>query len=283
LKLDLDGNGTNEINADWRVYLATGGVRVDVNNDGDYEDFGDIVIGTATSGDTTDPSMSVPPNITVNANVGASGTVRVYYTNPTATDSGTSLTVVCSPPAGAAFPVGPTTVSCTATDLADNSRTRTFTVTVVANPQATVPTATNGAPVTVEATGFQPNSLVFVRFQSETVYIGVFTADADGKVVLDLTVPDGLPPGSHDIVVEGVGADGGVWQYVQPLTVPGGELPPAAQTPDPAPAVPVVPVVLGPLPATGGDGGAWPLLPLGTFATVFGAALLVINRRRRSV
>ncbi len=42
------------MHADWRVYLATGGVRVDINNDGDYENFGDIVIGSSTSADTTD-------------------------------------------------------------------------------------------------------------------------------------------------------------------------------------------------------------------------------------
>src|SRR5262245_39732583 len=86
LQIDLNGDGDfrdfGELDADWRVYLDTGAVRVDINRDGDYEDFGDISIGTATSGDTTDPSMTQPPNITVNANIGTGGTVRVYYTQP---------------------------------------------------------------------------------------------------------------------------------------------------------------------------------------------------------
>src|SRR5262249_27601607 len=37
----------------------------------------------------------------------------------------------CSPASGSTFPIGSTTVTCTATDLAGNSTTKTFTVTVL--------------------------------------------------------------------------------------------------------------------------------------------------------
>jgi hypothetical protein len=296
LQVDLNGDGDfrdlGEVNARWYVYLATGGVRVDINRDGDFEDLGDIAIGSATGGDTTAPSMTTPPNITVNANIGPNGTVRVYYTLPTATDAGQTLTVTCSPAPGSAFPVGSTTVTCRATDRANNTRTRTFTVTVIADAAATVPTATNGAIVTVEATGFLPNSLVFVRFQSDPVYVGVFRADAEGRVVLDLTVPEGLPAGSHDIIVEGLGRRGGVWQYVQPFVIPGaspgvtpqpaGPTPGSATPPSRGPAAPPsgAPAVVGALPATGGDGGAMPLVPFGLLAVTAGVLLLLIGRRR---
>jgi hypothetical protein len=51
---------------------------------------------------------------------------------PTATDPvcGGVVAVVCVPPSGTAFPVGPTTVNCTATDGANNTTTGSFTVTV---------------------------------------------------------------------------------------------------------------------------------------------------------
>jgi X-Pro dipeptidyl-peptidase len=56
----------------------------------------------------------------------------VDYPIPTATDDETpDPTVACTPPPGSRFPVGATTVTCTATDAYDNARTHAFTVTVV--------------------------------------------------------------------------------------------------------------------------------------------------------
>jgi hypothetical protein len=56
------------------------------------------------------------------------GTV-VNYTVPPAKDSaGRSVVVTCAPPPGTKFPVGQTTVTCTATDRDGNTATATFTV-----------------------------------------------------------------------------------------------------------------------------------------------------------
>ena len=92
---------------------------------------GDISVGSTTDPDDTPPSMGQPPNITVNANIGSSGTVRVYYAVPTASESNVDLPVRCTPPPGSLFGVGATTVTCRATDENGNVRERTFTVTVV--------------------------------------------------------------------------------------------------------------------------------------------------------
>ncbi|HEX9259439.1 MAG TPA: HYR domain-containing protein, partial [Acidimicrobiales bacterium] len=264
--LRFDANGDRDfvdfgdVNAAWRVYLATGGVRVDINSDGDFNDLGDVAIGSTTSGDSADPSMTTPPNITVNANIGPSGTVRVYYNLPTATDGGIALTVTCSPAPGSLFGVGATTVTCRATDRSNNTTTRSFTVTVVANAGAAVPTATNGATVVVVATGFAPNSLVFVTIRSDPAYLGVFQSDENGVVRLEIVVLDGLPPGAHDIIVEGIGPSGGVRQFVQPFIIPG-------------------PVTLGPLPSTGTD-VAGPL-HAGFALVVLGLSLLAATAIRR--
>jgi hypothetical protein len=76
---------------------------------------------------------NVPANITTNA-TSPQGAV-VHYTPPTATDeSGDSSTasVTCTPASGSTFPIGTTTVTCTATDSDDTNSpvSQSFTVTV---------------------------------------------------------------------------------------------------------------------------------------------------------
>jgi uncharacterized repeat protein (TIGR01451 family) len=86
---------------------------------------------TVTIKDTQAPTMTpCPSNVTVTT----SGACQVVtYTNPTATDNCGSATVSCSPPSGTCFPVGTTTVTCTASDNSPDSpdTTCSFTVTVI--------------------------------------------------------------------------------------------------------------------------------------------------------
>jgi hypothetical protein len=61
----------------------------------------------------------------------------------TATEGSKSITVTCSPGTGSAFPVGSTTVSCTASDGKGQTKTGSFSVTVsgpAAPPPVTAPT-----------------------------------------------------------------------------------------------------------------------------------------------
>jgi virginiamycin B lyase len=81
--------------------------------------------------DTTSPILNLPGTITVNA-ISASGT-NVSY-NVTATDPDnqpSNLTISCSPLTGSTFPIGTTTVNCTASDPAGNTTTGSFHVVVV--------------------------------------------------------------------------------------------------------------------------------------------------------
>jgi hypothetical protein len=90
--------------------------------------------------DRTAPTLSLPANIDANA-IGATATV-VF--SATATDNlDTTIVVTCVPPSGAAFPVGVTTVSCSATDTAGNVSAGSFTVTV---HDVTGPVVTSFAP-----------------------------------------------------------------------------------------------------------------------------------------
>jgi hypothetical protein len=66
----------------------------------------------------------------------ASGAV-VTYPTPTATDNiDGAVPVSCTPASGLTYPIGTTTVTCTATDAAGNTATKTFKVTVTRIPTA---------------------------------------------------------------------------------------------------------------------------------------------------
>lgn len=85
---------------------------------------------TVTVNDGTPPSITCPANISVNATAGQCA-ATVNYTTPTGTDNcAGNAAVVCVPAAGSSFPVGTTTVTCTADDGAGNKANCSFTVTV---------------------------------------------------------------------------------------------------------------------------------------------------------
>jgi uncharacterized repeat protein (TIGR01451 family) len=77
------------------------------------------------------PTITCPANITEPEASPGFGFRVVNYSTPTTT--GNCVTTVCDPPSGSSFPVGATTVTCTATDLSDATATCSFTVTVTSN------------------------------------------------------------------------------------------------------------------------------------------------------
>jgi hypothetical protein len=88
---------------------------------------------TVTVNDTTAPQVTCPQNVVVNPPQGVCNPA-VQYSTPTATDNCSTATVMCTPASGSNFPLGTTTVTCTATDQANNSSQCTFTVTVTGTP-----------------------------------------------------------------------------------------------------------------------------------------------------
>ena len=94
------------------------------------------------------PVLSVPGPIVAEA-TGPSG-AKVDYTATAQDDVDGSITPVCSPASGSVFPIGTTTVTCTATDSGGNGATATFTVEVRDShpPVLAVP-----ADIQVEASG----------------------------------------------------------------------------------------------------------------------------------
>src|SRR5262249_21432429 len=78
--------------------------------------------------DTTGPAVTVPANIT-DTTTSAAGKVETFTATATDLVDG-SRPVTCTPASGSTFPVGTTTVNCTATDTRGNSTSRSFTVTI---------------------------------------------------------------------------------------------------------------------------------------------------------
>jgi hypothetical protein len=102
------------------------------NPDAEQTDTDDDRIGDAcdpTPRGTTSPTIIVPAPITVDA-TGPTGAI-VTYTVTAHDDLDGDRTVTCMPPAGSVFPIGGSSVACTATDAGDNMASASFTVTVL--------------------------------------------------------------------------------------------------------------------------------------------------------
>ena len=107
--------------------LGTTTVSCTVTDSGGLKDSGSFHV---TVVDTTAPTLTgTPSNMTVvTANPAGA---NVTYARPTASDLVDSTpSVVCTPASGSTFPLGATTVTCTATDATGNHRATSFQVTV---------------------------------------------------------------------------------------------------------------------------------------------------------
>ena len=76
--------------------------------------------------DTTPPTLIVPVGVAADA-TSASGAVVVFDVSATDTVDPAPI-VTCTPASGALFPIGETTVTCTATDASGNVATASFVV-----------------------------------------------------------------------------------------------------------------------------------------------------------
>ncbi|MBU2111904.1 MAG: HYR domain-containing protein, partial [Actinobacteria bacterium] len=189
----------------------------------------DFQIGDAPE-DTIRPTFSPnpPPDLTVNQDV-AGGEGRVSYLLPSATDRRDSTSasfaapVTCSPAPGAVFPVGTTTVSCTARDAADNTRSASFRLTLVdTTPDAPlVPLVLAGSTSRTGGIGFASGTGFTVALFSEPRVLASGTVPEDGVVDVAVRVPPALPPGVHTLVVSGTAADGGALVHATRIRVGG--------------------------------------------------------------
>ncbi len=110
--------------------------------------------------------MTVPANITVNS-TSAIG-VAVTFTVSATDDVDGALTPTCNPASGSTFPVGTTTVTCSATDSDNQTTTASFTVTVVL-VDTTPPVVTVPANITVNSTSASGVAVTFTASATDNL------------------------------------------------------------------------------------------------------------------
>ncbi|MFT5382879.1 MAG: hypothetical protein ACI81W_000273 [Saprospiraceae bacterium] len=151
---------------------------------------------TVTVEDNTDPVLTTPADFSQSVDPGQCDAVVTFATS--ATDNcDASVNIVCVPSSGSTFPVGPTTVTCTATDDAGNTDVSAFVVTILENeaPVAvcqdiTVQLDASGT-VSITAGQIDNGSTDNCGISTMTVSPNTFTcADAETTVSVTLTVTD---------------------------------------------------------------------------------------------
>lgn len=110
--------------------------------------------------DTIPPAVDCSPNISATASGGQNYAI-VNYLLPAIQDNRNGATVSCLPQTGSSFPVGTTTVNCTATDAAGNSNICSFTINVAQNGDTSPPIMTCPANVVTNIPYGQSNGAVF--------------------------------------------------------------------------------------------------------------------------
>ncbi|MDX1910488.1 MAG: HYR domain-containing protein [Saprospiraceae bacterium] len=96
----------------------------------DFSSLSDGLVDLANSlFDTKAPVITCPLPIKQGNDPGKCGKIVSYVT--TATDECENMSLVCTPPPGSFFNVGPTIVTCTATDKAGNTASCTFKITIL--------------------------------------------------------------------------------------------------------------------------------------------------------
>ncbi|MCI0584466.1 MAG: HYR domain-containing protein [Chloroflexi bacterium] len=99
----------------------------------------DVTVTYVEPPDTTPPQLAVPADVEAWTDDPA-GLVVTYDPATAIDDRDPSPSVGCAPASGSLFPVGTTSVTCTATDAAGNSASAPFAVTVHLHPDTTAPT-----------------------------------------------------------------------------------------------------------------------------------------------
>ena len=148
--------------------------------------------------DTTPPRLALPGSVTVEA-ISRLG-VAVTYTATAVDDSGPPPSIVCNPASGSVFPLGSTTVACTATDAAGNSSSGSFPVTVrdITPPRLILP-----ASFKTEASSRLGALVIFANSASDAV-------DPSPVVLCDPSSGTVFPLGATTVSCTGIDASGNV-------------------------------------------------------------------------
>lgn len=200
---------------------------------------GAAATGTITIVEDSPPTLSRVDDITVSVPIGTVRPVPVTWQLRADDDRDGQLPVTCIPSSGSGFPIGTSTVGCTAADSGGHVVSATFDVLVgtaagtfagsgrTAAPGTPPFTFTRGETVNLVSGGFDPNGSVVVQLRSEPIDLGTFSADGQGVVDVLVTLPADVAPGEHTLVISPADGAGGRAAAV-PIVIeasPSGQLP----------------------------------------------------------
>ncbi len=80
--------------------------------------------------------------------------------------------------------------------------------TVGSTPSVSTTTPTAAGTMTISGNGFLPGTSLTIVLHSDPVVLATVDADANGAYSVIVTIPAGTTPGTHQIVVSGLGPDG---------------------------------------------------------------------------
>ncbi|SDF68600.1 fibronectin type III domain-containing protein [Klenkia brasiliensis] len=93
----------------------------------------------------------------------------------------------------------------------------------IVGPAGPISKITAGQKITLEGTGYAPNSTVELLVYSSPVSLGTVVTDENGSFSVEVTVPANLANGTHHLVATGVDPSGNVRNLVIAVTVSGGQ------------------------------------------------------------
>jgi hypothetical protein len=137
---------------------------------------------TVTVQDTTAPTLTCPANQTIASAPNGAATAATYMT-PTATDNCPGATVACVPASGSSFPVGTTTVTCTASDASPNSPDATCSFTITVTQFTPAPTISLVDPLACVGQGDVVNGSAGVTNTSAVNQAGTLTTALPAGIV----------------------------------------------------------------------------------------------------
>jgi hypothetical protein len=143
---EVDGGTTQTGNT---VSLTTNGTHTITYRSTDVAGNVEVTRTATVMIDKTPPDVTTSGNMTAEA-TGPSGASASFTASATDALSGVVGDTTCTPASGSTFPLGTTTVTCSATDAAGNTGSATLNVIVV---DTTPPVVTTSGDMTVEATG----------------------------------------------------------------------------------------------------------------------------------
>jgi YVTN family beta-propeller protein len=161
------------------------------------------------------PPNTTPPSITVPNSIAAEATshsgAAIIYPPATATDNvdGT-ITPVCNPPPGSQFPIGDSTVTCTATDRSGYTAKARFTIKIqdTIPPDTTITSVVDSTRKAITNGSSTLYSSIQIAFSgTDNVGIAGFQCILDGQAVSQCTSPvtfNNLAAGIHTFNVRAI-------------------------------------------------------------------------------